>query len=195
MHRWLTAARREYIKITKDYVLAAANAFQTLPPPSRPFKFVYVSGEGATQSPGHFTPIVGIVKGETETALAEMRKANPAKFHASSARPGWVDGWHHDAIKPYVPRRSTIMALGEATVGRATRLFVKSMWSPTKELGICLTEMAMGKWDEEMLMDGLGVLKIGDGEGGFRILENKALRRMQGLDKWGFCINQGLLVQ
>jgi hypothetical protein len=144
---------------------------------------VYVSGRGATQAPGRFTPIFGRVKGETEIALAQMRAKNPTVFHASSARPSWVDGGHHAAIQGYAPARTAMLALGDATLGRAIRFGMKSMWSPTKELGVCLTEMAMGRWEDEMLKGGVGVFKVGNGEGGFRILENEALRRMQGLDK------------
>ena len=78
---------REYVKITKDYALRAAEAFRALGTPERPFNFVYVSGEGSTLTPGRFTPIFGRVKGETEKALAEMRSAEPASFHACSVQP------------------------------------------------------------------------------------------------------------
>jgi hypothetical protein len=37
---------REYIRITHDFPLAAAQAFATLPTPGGRFNFVYVSGEG-----------------------------------------------------------------------------------------------------------------------------------------------------
>ena len=70
---------REYQKITYDYPLAAARAFTALPESGVPFKFVYVSGEGATTSPGIFTPHFGLVKGRVETALFVLSK--DTQFH------------------------------------------------------------------------------------------------------------------
>ena len=65
----------EYIKITHDYPLAAAKAFSTLPPAGKPFKFVYVSGEGATTSPGFLTPFFGRIKGQAESELLKLSQA------------------------------------------------------------------------------------------------------------------------
>ena len=68
----------------------------------QPFNFVYVSGEGATLEPGRWTQLYGRVNGETEAALAGMRKANPL-LRALSVRPALVDPGTHDAIHPYLP--------------------------------------------------------------------------------------------
>ncbi|KAI8223095.1 hypothetical protein K4K54_006386 [Colletotrichum sp. SAR 10_86] len=75
----------EYVKITKDFPLAAAAAFSKIPSTDdKPFRFVYVSSGGATATPGLFTPYYGVVKGEAEVALAKLRTS---KFNVESVRP------------------------------------------------------------------------------------------------------------
>ena len=168
--------RREYVHITKTLTLSAAEAFQTLSTPSQPFNFVYVSGEGTTHKPGRFTPIFGRVKGETEIALAEMRKANP-NFHASSVRPAFVDSAQHEAIKGSVPQQGASRNAMLAVVGPLIRNFVKGRWSPTEPMGRFMVEMALGRWDNHL--QGPGIEKLGD----FPIVGNAGLRRLAGLDK------------
>lgn len=168
---------REYVKITKDFTLRAAEAFQALGSEEQPFNFVYVSGEGSTLEPGRFTPIFGRVKGETEKALAEMRRANPS-FHASSIRPAFVDAAQHDAIKPYVPATGAAWSAMLAVVGPPIRCLAKGSWSPTLPMGRFMTEMAMGRWEDGMRAGGPAVEKIGE----FPILGNAAFRRLAGLD-------------
>src|SRR5436309_10924162 len=85
------ANKEDYIKITKDYTLEAAKAFSG---PSDNFKFVYVSGEGATTTPGMFTPLFGRVKGDTEAALLDLGKKMPT-LKVFSLRPGAVDRSSH----------------------------------------------------------------------------------------------------
>lgn len=83
--------------------LEAAKAFEQLKSDeSDNFKFVYVSGEGATSEPGRFTALFGRVKGETETALMEMEAKNP-HFRAMIVRPALVDPQDHQAILPWIP--------------------------------------------------------------------------------------------
>lgn len=146
--------------------------------PERPFNFVYVSGEGSTLAPGRFTPIFGRVKGETEKALAEMRSEEPASFHASSVRPAFVDAAQHDAIAPYVPALGPARTAMLTVLGSPIRAFYKAGWSPTLPLGKFMTEVAMGRWEEQMQAGGPGVEKIGE----FPILGNVGFRRLAGLD-------------
>lgn len=166
---------RQYVKITKDFTLRAAEAFQTLGTETQPFNFVYVSAFGATLQPGRFTPIFSRVKGETETALAEMRKANPA-FRSSSIRPAGIDATFHYAIKPYLPTPGLLQSLLLPPTRALIRDFWKSAESPTEPLGRFMTEMAMGKWDSKY--NGVGIEKLGQ----FPVLENTAFRRLAGLD-------------
>ncbi|KAI0846720.1 putative nucleoside-diphosphate-sugar epimerase [Daldinia vernicosa] len=166
----------EYVKITKDYTLAASEAFQKLGSEEKPFNFVYVSGTGATTQPGRFSAIFARVKGETELALAEMRKANPS-FHASSIRPAFIDSASHDAIKPYIPAKTPLYAAAYVLLGVPMRYVAKSYWSPTQDLGRFLTEMAMGRYKDQFKAKDIQL------EGEFPILENSAFRRLSGLSR------------
>lgn len=171
----LKPRHREYVKITKTFPLRAAEGLQALSTPSRPFRFVYISGEGATHTPGPFTPTYGRVKGETETALSELRRANPG-FHASAFRPGFVDSVQHDAIRGYVPPPSALKAAVDAVLGPPIRWFFRGTWSPTEPTGRFVAEMAMGRWDGEFR--GVGVERLGE----FPVVGNVAFRRLAGLD-------------
>ncbi|KAI8953083.1 hypothetical protein F4801DRAFT_538405 [Xylaria longipes] len=164
-------SKEDYVKITKDYALAASQAFQGLANENELFNFVYVSGHGATMEPGRFTPIFGRVKGETEIALAALRKQNPL-MHASSVRPAAVDGTAHDAIKKYIPTAS----LAYRMLAPFVRVGMPSLHSPTSELGRFLTEMAMGK--HPVTSPAQDIAMIGE----FPLLENSAFRRLAGLD-------------
>ncbi|KAI2633538.1 putative nucleoside-diphosphate-sugar epimerase [Hypomontagnella submonticulosa] len=168
-------SKEEYVKITKDYTLAASEAFQALGSEQEPFNFVYISGEGATTQPGRFSAIFARVKGETELALAEMRKANPS-FHASSVRPAFIDSASHDAIKPYIPVPNLLYRTLLPVVGPAIRCGFTGSWSPTQDLGRFLTEMAMGRYKDQLVAKDIQMV------GEFPILANTAFRRLAGLD-------------
>lgn len=167
---------REYVKITKDFALAAAEAFQRIPREGvEPFNFVFVSGDGTTLEPGIFTPLFSRVKGETEMALSEMRKKNPL-FHANTVRPSFVDPAAHDTIKLYIPNLPITRTTGAAVLGPLIRVAAKRLWSPTQPLGDFLTTMSMGKWEEKF--EGPGFQKLGH----FSVVENVGFRRLMGLD-------------
>ncbi|KAI1078006.1 putative nucleoside-diphosphate-sugar epimerase [Whalleya microplaca] len=169
-------SKEEYVKITKDYALAASEAFQTLASEEQPFNFVYVSGNGATTQPGRFSAIFARTKGETELALAAMRKNNPL-FHASSVRPAFIDAVTHDAIKPYIPTQPLPIRATVKLLGPAIRLGLPSFVSPTQDLGRFLTEMAMGKYKNQFKANDIETV------GEFPILENSAFRRLSGLQQ------------
>ncbi|KAJ5123115.1 hypothetical protein N7448_009212 [Penicillium atrosanguineum] len=164
----------EYVKITKDYALAAANAFSTLETTQPPFRFIYVSGEGATQDPGRFSPIFARVKGETEKLLGELSEQNP-RIRVDSMRPGFVDFAAHDSIKSYIPQPGISQRILLSIAGPPVRAFYKQAQSPTEHLGGFLTEMAMGRMEGKY--EGMGVFKLG----GSWIVENKGMRRILGL--------------
>ncbi|KAK4655300.1 hypothetical protein QC762_300970 [Podospora pseudocomata] len=174
--------KEDYITITKTYPLAFASAFQpALRATNKPFNFVYVSGQGATFQPGLFTPIFGKTKGETELALADVRKKNPL-FRASTVRPGFIDWLDQDkSITKYMPP----LGLARTGLGHALhpvfKFGMRGNWSPTEPLGGFLTGLAMGKWNE-----GLKTLKGDEGqvlEGGFPVVENNFFRRAMGLPR------------
>ena len=162
-------SKDDYIKITKDYTLAAARAFSTL---SERFNFVYVSGEGATLVPGRFTPLFGRVKGETEAALLSLGKETPS-LCVYSVRPGAVDPKGHGEIwRAVKKRRSGKYGYLDPIVFPPLRLAYPGMVSPTRELGRVLAELAMG---EGAPLEGRGV----EGEG--RTVSNVGVRRLAGL--------------
>ncbi|CAI7609444.1 unnamed protein product [Penicillium glandicola] len=166
--------KEQYVKITKDYTMAAANAFSTIKPSDHPFRFIHVSGEGATQTPGRFSPIFAEVKGKTETLLGTLSELKPT-FRVDTVRPAFVDPATHDAIKPYIPLPNMFSKLGVALLGPGIRHIMKSMHSPTEHLGSFLTEMAMGRYEAKLA--GPGVFKLG---GGY-VVENAGMRRILGL--------------
>ena len=162
--------KEDYIKITKNYTLEAAKAFSGL---SDNFKFVYVSGEGATLKPGLFTPIFGRVKGETEAALLEMGKSTPS-LKVFSARPAAVDPYAQpEVLKAVAAKRTAMMfKVGDRTLLPVLRACYPSMVSPTKDLGRVLTDLAMGNGEP---LEGTGI----EGEG--RTIRNTGLRRLSGI--------------
>jgi hypothetical protein len=160
---------REYEKITYDYPLAAAKAFTSLSP-TKPFKFVYVSGEGATTQPGRFSPFFGVVKGRAEAALLALSKEPTyPNLKPYSVRPGGVDPAAHPEIHDFVPSRKGLLGLVQKTALPVFRATWGAILSPTKELGKIMTDLAMGNGEP---LEGKGV----EGEG--RTVTNAGFRRM-----------------
>ncbi|KAH6612949.1 hypothetical protein B0J18DRAFT_441444 [Chaetomium sp. MPI-SDFR-AT-0129] len=167
---------RDYVKITKTYALAAADAFKDLTHTTKtkePFHFVYVSGDGSTFRPGLFTPIFGRVKGETELALAEMQRQNPTTLKASTVRPSFVDWTGHEEIKPYLPEIGAAKNTFATLLSPVAKHAIKGRWSPTGPLGRFLTGMATNMW--EGALDGEGVERL---PGGFTVVDNPAMWRV-----------------
>ncbi|KAI3319486.1 putative nucleoside-diphosphate-sugar epimerase [Xylariaceae sp. AK1471] len=168
-------SKEEYVKITKDYAVAASQAFQELAHENEPFNFVYVSGHGATTEPGRFSAIFARVKGETELALAALRKQNPL-MHTSSARPAAVDAGQHEAIQKYIPTAPLSYRMMAFLLATPIRAGLPSFHSPTEELGRVLTELAMGKHPTTSPTKDISMI------GQFPILSNPALRRLAALN-------------
>ncbi|KAH7024225.1 hypothetical protein EDB80DRAFT_886622 [Ilyonectria destructans] len=147
-----------YVKITKDYAVEAARAFAGLSASgaeAEPFRFVYVSGNGATHTPGRFSPIFARVKGETEQALADFAAAAAPSLRVYSPRPAFIDAAHHKSIQP---------------------VLTKGLHTPTPMLGDFLTQMAMGKLDGRL--EGTpAASKLGSSW----IVENSGIRNLMGL--------------
>jgi hypothetical protein len=163
---------RQYTEITAEYPLAAAKAFANLPPPPKPFKFVYVSGGGATTTPGRFTPLFGRVKGQAEAALLELSKTMP-NLRVYSIRAGAVDPHLQPEIWPYIPTpKSALMRAANTVLLPVVRTVGSGIICPTRELGVFMTGLAGG---DGGVLEGKGI----SGEG--RTVSNEAFRRMAGL--------------
>ncbi|KAJ9218007.1 hypothetical protein DTO166G4_398 [Paecilomyces variotii] len=162
-------SKEEYIKITLDYPLAAAKAFSGL---SNSFKFVYVSGEGATTNPGFLTPLFGTVKGQAEEALLKLSKDVPA-LKPYSVRPAFVDAHNHPEVLKAISSRPNQQTFQRKILnnglGPVFRCLCPDMVSPTPDLARFLTDLAMGD-GEPLHGDGIS------GEG--RTVSNKAFRRL-----------------
>ncbi|KAK7403913.1 hypothetical protein QQX98_010320 [Neonectria punicea] len=170
-------SKDEYVKITKDYALIAAEAFSDLAPSDEPFRFIYVSGHSATQNPGRFTPRYCRVKGETETSLSEMRAVYP-RLHTEAVGPGVVDASDHAAIRAYIPDQGLLYNSVRAVLGFPIRMLTRSLQCPTEPLGSFLAEMAMGKFDRQLDEGGSGIVKL---KGGMRVVKNTAFLRLAGV--------------
>ncbi|KAL4736788.1 hypothetical protein BDV11DRAFT_210968 [Aspergillus similis] len=165
-------SKEEYIKITLDYPLAAAKAFSTL---SDSFNFVYVSGEGATQTPGMFTPLFGRVKGQAETALLNLSTKYPS-LKPFCVRPAYVDTANDpETLKARLlrPDQQSFKAKSlHAIFGPLMRNVLTKSDSPTEHLGKFLTDLAKG---DGKPLSGEGVA------GGGRIIPNVVFRRVAGI--------------
>ncbi|KAL1638311.1 hypothetical protein SLS56_000119 [Neofusicoccum ribis] len=168
--------KEEYIKITQDYPLAAAKAFSGL---HDPFKFIYANlstpltdraGEGATQTPGRFTPIFGRVKGAAETQLLGLpATAGHASLRPYAVRPAFVDKAGHAEVVEQQRGRTPLRDCLGLVMGPPVRAFAGGFHSPTALLGDFFVRLAVGD----------GAPLAGDDvlEGG-RIVPNKAFRRI-----------------
>ncbi|KAH7148183.1 hypothetical protein EDB81DRAFT_457584 [Dactylonectria macrodidyma] len=167
----LKVTKDEYVKITKDFPLAAAIALSQLSLKNKPFHFVYVSGGGATTTPGLFTPFYGRVKGEAEIALSKLRTSD---FFVDSVRPAGVDPSNHAAIKLYIPDPGFAYRIMGAFLGPLMRTILGRLHSPTEHLGPFLVGMALGDYDKQLEAGGSGIMKVN----GSRILDNWAFQRL-----------------
>ncbi|KAK2795149.1 hypothetical protein FQN52_006075 [Onygenales sp. PD_12] len=160
--------KEDYVKITKDYPLAAAKAFSRL---SDSFKFVYISGAGVTTKPGPFTQFFAQIKGETESSLLSLPTTDPAfaSLKPYSLRPGMVDSATDPAvISATTDRNASLVERLIKPTAPLWRAFLPGLVSPTQEIGIAATRLAMG---------GGGVVG-GDGVEEGRILSNEVIRRL-----------------
>ncbi|PGH16310.1 hypothetical protein AJ79_01852 [Helicocarpus griseus UAMH5409] len=159
-------SKEDYITITKDYPLSAAKAFSNL---ADNFKFVYISGTGATTKPSMFTQLFSVVKGECEQALLDMFKQNPA-FKPYSMRPAFIDTVSDPAVRAVTAHRQVPLAHRVAgTLGPLFRTLTPGLVSPTQDIGRVAIALAMG---DGRRLEGSGIADEG------RILENLAIRRI-----------------
>ncbi|KAJ5642711.1 hypothetical protein N7490_006711 [Penicillium lividum] len=165
-------SKDEYIRITKELPLEAARAFQDLRSDEPDaFKFVYVSGEGATTKPGPFTPLFGRVKGETEAGLIDIQEM-ASNFEPLIVRPSHVDSKGHKAIAPWIPKPTATIHATNVVLGPALRTWMKAYNSPTAPLGEFLAGLGVGEWQDKLQGNGV------ERRGGTTIITNLAFRRL-----------------
>ncbi|EON61527.1 hypothetical protein W97_00742 [Coniosporium apollinis CBS 100218] len=159
-------SKEEYTKITVDYTIAAAKAFSTL---SDPFKFVFVSADGATEDPGTLTPFFLRAKGQAESALLALRSTHPS-LRPYSLRPGFVDKSSQPELSKWqIQRPMPLLKKLIPVLGPIYRTIYPSGTTPTPQLGKVLTDLAMGDGEH---LEGSGIV------GGGRIITNLGFRRL-----------------
>ncbi|TGO51861.1 hypothetical protein BCON_0153g00280 [Botryotinia convoluta] len=162
--------KEKYTEITQTYTLRAARTFPPLSSP-KPFKFLFISGEGATTSPGMLTPMFGVVKGATEAELLSLPAEKGCEnLKVYNVRPAAVDSSQHEEIKEFMPQRKGILKLLEMGFSPVVRAVGRNMYTPTREMGKVVTELMLENGEK---LEGSGVI-----EG--RTLSNIGLRRMGG---------------
>jgi hypothetical protein len=107
------------------------------------------------------------VKGEIETSLWSLHKANP-NFNVYNVRPAAVDWRHHPEIHPFMPQQ----ALYKKTLLPVIDAVYKPMMTPTRPLGKILTELALSKGAP---LEGKDIQMEG------QLVSNVAIRRLAGL--------------
>ncbi|ORY34807.1 hypothetical protein BCR39DRAFT_503294 [Naematelia encephala] len=125
----------EYVKITYDYTIAAANALKPLGTPEKPFRFIYVSGEGAAQDESG-RAIFSKIKGRTEKALHGLQSEG---FKTVSVRPGGIL-----PMKEHKPRMSGWERYLLPPLGAVLSTVYPSAIINSFDLGIVLAELAAG---------------------------------------------------
>lgn len=119
-----------------------------------------LTGEGATTTPGRFTPFFGRVKGRTEAELQTL-SAEPAyaTLKCYSLRPAAVDPRFHTEIHAWIPKlKPAAKAAILPVVIAVLRVVSPGLISPTKDLGRILTGLAMG---DGMPLSGAGMVAGG----------------------------------
>ncbi|WWC73763.1 uncharacterized protein I206_107735 [Kwoniella pini CBS 10737] len=145
----------DYIKITHDYALTAAKAFSTLGTRDKPFRFVFMSGEGARQDEKGYQ-LFSKIKGKTEKELYDLKND---KFDVVNIRPGGII-----PTPEHRERMGFWTGQGFRAMGAIFRPIMPSMIIDSSDLGIACVGLAQGKgWDQR------------DAEG---VINNPKLRQM-----------------
>lgn len=154
-----------YTLITYDYALAAAKAFTKVGKEGtdRPFKFIFVSGEGASlEEKG---ALFARVKGKTENALIKLGRELDG-LSVYNVRPAGIDTEAHHLRDKKASWEGWLMYL----LGPFLRRFAKSWVISTDALAKACLSLATG--------DGKPLPKANGIEMEGRLVRNTALRKM-----------------
>ncbi|KPI45759.1 uncharacterized protein AB675_700 [Cyphellophora attinorum] len=174
----------EYRRITYDFPLAAAKALASArsADAKSPLRFIYVSGEGVTHTPGMFTQMFAKVKGEAEKALLALpqQQAYSGRLDVLCPRPGGILSNDPKEIQKMLQTKTTSMKYFMKTVLPVYRALKPGMLIDREDLGRVLVEMALREVDGRDVVRYAG-MKETSCEG--RVLQNVALRELGGLEK------------
>ncbi|KAK2773874.1 hypothetical protein FQN53_003928 [Emmonsiellopsis sp. PD_33] len=130
-----------------------------------------VNKEWVATKPGPFTQFFAQIKGETESSLLSLPTTDPAfaSLKPYSLRPGMVDSAADPAvIAATTDRNASLVERLLKPTAPLWRAFLPGLVSPTQEIGIAATRLAMG---------GGGVVG-GEGVEEGRILSNGVIRSL-----------------
>ncbi|ODN80969.1 hypothetical protein L202_03081 [Cryptococcus amylolentus CBS 6039] len=131
---------KEYYKITHDYTLKAAKAFSALGTEAEPFRFVFMSAEGARQDEKGWSAY-SRVKGKTERELAAMASKT---FAPLSVRPAGIN-----PTKEHSTRMHWLWGPGLRTTCAALKVVYPPMVVDASHLGKVCVSLAGGRgWDQ-----------------------------------------------
>lgn len=134
------------------------------------FKFVYLSGMGATRAPGRFTPLFGRVKGEAELALLSLRSSNPDLL-LYNLRPGFID---EEGVK----RKEGAKPWSYRVMDSVAPLLRATMAGQVVSAGALATCAVQCVKDGEERVEGKGIQREEGGRGW--LIENSGVRRLGG---------------
>ncbi|WVQ73922.1 hypothetical protein IAR50_003503 [Cryptococcus sp. DSM 104548] len=130
----------EYYRITHDYTLEAAKAFSALGTDSEPFRFVFMSGEGARQDEKGWN-LFSKVKGKSEKDLAAMASKT---FEPLTVRPAGIN-----PTKEHIPRMHWLWGRGLRAGCATFNMLYPPMVIDASHLGKVCVSLAGGRgWDQ-----------------------------------------------
>ncbi|KAG0700675.1 hypothetical protein DFH29DRAFT_611355 [Suillus ampliporus] len=138
----------EYTRITYDYTMHFVNSIQEAGTKDRtgePFRFVFISGEGADPS-GKRNIMFARIKGITEKALRDLAPSSNIK--ASIMRPAYFfPSKDHPSDRENI--RSPILRAIDCLATPIMKTVLPSMYTPIEDLGLFAVEAAKGRWSDE----------------------------------------------
>ncbi|KAG1754962.1 uncharacterized protein EDB91DRAFT_262829 [Suillus paluster] len=140
----------EYTRITYDNTMHFVNSLQEAGTKDRtgePFRFVFISGEGADPS-GKSNVKFARIKGMTEKALWDLPPSSNIK--ASTMRPAYFfPSKDHPSDRENI--RSPAARAIDCLAAPVMRTILPSMYTPIEDLGLFAIEAAKGRWSDENL--------------------------------------------
>ncbi|KAF7972143.1 hypothetical protein HWV62_18882 [Athelia sp. TMB] len=146
-------SEEEYIKFTYGYVAHAVDALQeggvaTKKTAEDPFRFVFVSGEGANQDETKTRQMFGRVKGRTEKMLTSLPASSG--ISASIMRPSYFFP-SHAPFRQHT--RGASARAADTVLGPLLKTLAPGLYTPVDQMGKFAVELAKGRWGEETLFD------------------------------------------
>ncbi|KAI0707543.1 hypothetical protein C8T65DRAFT_808914 [Cerioporus squamosus] len=138
-----------YTELTYDFTLSAARALKEAGAgsPEKPFRFVFISGEGADPT-GKSGQMWAKVKGRVERELPELFEGTNMTAHIY--RPGYFfpsKKYPEDRLN----QRGTLMRVADVAMGPLLKTLTPSLYSPIEDLGRFAVEVAKGRWPQQTL--------------------------------------------